>query len=92
MLKAERALYDYLPTQRTSVKALAYPNGQTNAELQQALLDEGFSLAFTVQPGVINRTTERMAIPRITVESGMTGADIVGKIEKTAARTMQTVK
>ena len=91
-LEAERALYDYLPTQRTSVKALAYPNGQTNAELQQALLDEGFSLAFTVQPGVINRTTERMAIPRITVESGMTGADIVEKIEKTAARTMQTVE
>ncbi len=87
-LAAEDALQENLPTRRTHVKALAYPNGQTNEELQKALEEEGFSLAFTVQPGVIEGTTSRLAIPRITVESGMTGEDVVKRIEKTAARTM----
>ena len=70
------------------MKALAYPNGQNTPELQQALMDEGFSLLFTIEPGVINRNTSRGAIPRIMVSSGMTGADIVARIEQTAARTM----
>ena len=87
-LAGEEALEANLPTRRTSVKALAYPNGQNTPELQQALLDEGFSLLFTIDPGVINRSTSRGAIPRIMVSSGMTGADIVARIEQTAARTM----
>ena len=87
-LAGEEALEANLPTRRTSVKALAYPNGQNTPELQQALLDEGFSLLFTIDPGVINRNTSRGAIPRIMVSSGMTGADIVARIEQTAARTM----
>ena len=87
-LAGEEALEANLPTRRTSVKALAYPNGQNTPELQQALLDEGFSLLFTIEPGVINRNTSRGAIPRIMVSSGMTGADIVARIEQTAARTM----
>lgn len=91
-LEAEQVLEEKLPLQRTSVKALAYPNGQTNEELQKALAEEGFSLAFTVQPGVIHRTTSRMAIPRITVASGMTGAELVEKMEKTAARAMREME
>lgn len=87
-LAGEEALEANLPTRRTTVKALAYPNGQNTPELQQALLDEGFSLLFTIEPGVINRNTSRGAIPRIMVSSGMTGADIVARIEQTAARTM----
>lgn len=87
-LAGEDALEDYLPTRKTSVRALAYPNGQNTPELQQALLEEGFSLLFTIEPGVINRNTSRGALPRIMVSSGMTGADIVARIEQTAARTM----
>lgn len=87
-LAGEEALEANLPTRKTTVKALAYPNGQNTPELQQALLDEGFSLLFTIEPGVINRNTSRGAIPRIMVSSGMTGADIVARIEQTAARTM----
>lgn len=87
-LAGEDALKANLPTRKTTVKALAYPNGQNTPELQQALLDEGFSLLFTIDPGVINRNTSRGAIPRIMVSSGMTGADIVARIEQTAARTM----
>lgn len=87
-LAGEDALEENLPTRKTSVRALAYPNGQNTPELQQALLEEGFSLLFTIEPGVINRNTSRGALPRIMVSSGMTGADIVARIEQTAARTM----
>lgn len=89
VLEAEEALDTYLPAQRNRVKALAYPNGQYTPEIQQALLDEGFSLMFTVEEGVINRDTDRAAIPRIMVASGMTGEDVVEKIEQVAMRTMQ---
>lgn len=89
VLAAEEALDTYLPAQRNRVKALAYPNGQYTPEIQQALLDEGFSLMFTVEEGVINRDTDRAAIPRIMVASGMTGEDVVEKIEQVAMRTMQ---
>lgn len=89
VLAAEEALDTYLPPQRNRVKALAYPNGQYTPEIQQALLDEGFSLMFTVEEGVINRDTDRAAIPRIMVASGMTGEDVVEKIEQVAMRTMQ---
>ncbi len=89
VLEAEEALDTYLPPQRNRVKALAYPNGQYTPEIQQALLDEGFSLMFTVEEGVINRDTERTAIPRIMVASGMSGEDVVQKIEQVAMRTMQ---
>ncbi len=85
-LAGEEALKEYLPVQQDTVKALAYPNGQTTPELQEALLEEGFSLMFTVEQSVITRNTSRGAIPRIMVSSGMTGEDVIHKIEQTANR------
>lgn len=44
-------------------------------------------LQFTVENSVITRKTKRDAIPRITIESGMSGEDVVRKIELTAENT-----
>lgn len=87
-LQAEDAIDHYVAAQRIRTKALAYPNGKNTPELQEALMEEGFSMLFTVDPGVIHRGTKRSAIPRIMVSSGMTGEEVVAKIEQTASRTM----
>ena len=48
---------------------------------------DGYVLQFTVENSVITRKTKRDAIPRITIESGMSGEDVVRKIELTAENT-----
>ena len=48
---------------------------------------DGYALQFTVEQGVITRKTDRNAIPRITIASGMDGKDIVRKIEIIAENT-----
>ena len=58
---------------------------QTQA--QQLLDEDGYVLQFTVENSVITRKTKRDAIPRITIESGMSGEDVVRKIELTAENT-----
>ena len=82
MQKSDIALQENLTNDR--VKAMAYPNGlytKTSRELLQA---DGYELQFTVDHGIITRETERTAIPRITVASGMSGEDVVRKIELAA--------
>lgn len=69
-----------------SCRALAFPNGKYTALTQEELRMMGFSLLFTVENGVIQKETSRYAIPRISVESGMTGADLVAKMERAAKR------
>lgn len=69
-----------------SCRALAFPNGRYTEFSQKELRMMGFSLLFTVENGVIQKETSRYAIPRITVESGMNGADIIRKIERTAEK------
>lgn len=71
---------------RKRVKAMAYPNGQYTEESQRLLEEDGYVLQFTVENGVITGNTKRNAIPRIMVTSGMSGADVVRKIEITAER------
>ena len=69
------------------VKAMAYPNGRYTEAAQQLLDEDGYVLQFTVENSVITRKTKRDAIPRITIESGMSGEDVVRKIELTAENT-----
>lgn len=69
------------------VKAMAYPNGRYTEESQRLLEEDGYVLQFTVENSVITRQTKRNAIPRITIESGMDGEDVVRKIELTAENT-----
>ncbi len=84
MQKSDATLMENLSKDR--VKAMAYPNGRYT-ELSQCLLDEeGYVMQFTVENGVITRETARNAIPRITVESGMTGEDLVREIELAAEK------
>ena len=68
------------------VKAMSYPNGRYTEESQRALTEDGYEMQFTIESGVITRETPRDALPRITVVSGMSGADIVKKIEEAAEK------
>ena len=82
MQKSEEVLADNLKEKR--VKAMAYPNGQFTEKSQNLLEEDGYVLQFTIENGVITRKTSRNAIPRITVESGMDGRDVVRIIELAA--------
>jgi len=84
MQKSEAALAEYLEKER--VKAMAYPNGQYTVQSQRMLEEDGYVMQFTIEKGVITRDTKRNAIPRITVESGMTGEEVVRKIELAAEK------
>lgn len=85
MQRSEEALNENLSAKH--VKAMAYPNGRYTEEVQQLLDEDGYVLQFTVENSVITRKTQRNAIPRITIESGMSGEDVVRKIELTAENT-----
>ena len=82
MQKSEAALAEHL--KEAHVKAMAYPNGQYTAESQKLLEEDGYVMQFTIEKGVITRQTIRNAIPRLTVESGMTGEDVVRMVEMAA--------
>lgn len=84
MQKSEATLAENLTG--THVKAMAYPNGQNTAESRRLLEEDGYVLQFTIEKGIITRETDRTAIPRITVESGMTGEDLVREIELAAEK------
>ena len=84
MQKSELTLAENL--KKTRVKAMAYPNGQYTEKSQELLEEDGYVLQFTIEKGVITRETARNAIPRITVESGMTGRDLVRVIELAAEK------
>ena len=84
MQKSEATLAENLKEEH--VKAMAYPNGRYTEEAQRLLAEDGYVLQFTIEKGVITHETERYAIPRITVESGMTGEDVVRKIELAAEK------
>ena len=75
MRRSEEMLTENLGTKH--VKAMAYPNGRYTEAAQQLLDEDGYVLQFT----------KRDAIPRITIESGMSGEDVVRKIELTAENT-----
>ena len=85
MRRSEETLTENLGTKH--VKAMAYPNGRYTEAAQQLLDEDGYVLQFTVENSVITRKTKRDAIPRITIESGMSGEDVVRKIELTAENT-----
>ena len=85
MHRSEETLTENLGTKH--VKAMAYPNGRYTEAAQRLLDADGYVLQFTVENSVITRKTKRDAIPRITIESGMSGEDVVRKIELTAENT-----
>lgn len=82
--EAEIALAQNLD--QKACKALAFPNGRFTAYTQKELAEMGFELLFTVDYGVITKQTSRYAIPRINVDSGFSGKDLVTRIEGAARR------
>ena len=48
-------------------RALAYPHGDWSPEVAAAARQAGYSVAFTVDPGVVERGADRHALPRIEV-------------------------
>ncbi len=73
---------------RSPVNVLTYPNGSYRKNmtvLMRAYL--GYDLQLTTNSGVVNRDTSILEIPRITVNSGWTGEQLLEKIEQTALKT-----
>jgi len=48
-------------------RALSYPHGETNAAVEAAAREAGYLVAFTVDPGIADRSCDRLALPRIEV-------------------------
>ena len=82
--KAEIALQKYLSQEGCT--ALAFPNGRFTEYTQEELKKKGFDMLFTVEQGVITKQTSPYEIPRINVESGWSGQDLVGTIERAARK------
>ena len=48
-------------------RALSYPHGETNPAVEAAAREAGYVAAFTVDPGIADRSRDRLALPRIEV-------------------------
>lgn len=75
---------------RSPVSVLTYPNGNYRKNIALLMyIYMGYDLQLTTNSGVINRNTSVLEIPRITVNSGWTGEQLLQKIEQTAEKTFQ---
>ncbi|KXL52526.1 poly-beta-1,6-N-acetyl-D-glucosamine N-deacetylase precursor [Anaerotignum neopropionicum] len=82
--KAQLALQKKL--NQDGCRALAFPNGRFTENIREELKEMGFDLLFTVEQEVITRETSPYEIPRINVESGWNGQDLVQNIERVARK------
>lgn len=82
--KGELALQMYL--HQDSCKALAFPNGRFTVSCQEKLEEMGFDLLFTTEQRVITKGTSPYEIPRINVESGWSGQDLLENVELVARK------
>jgi glycosyltransferase involved in cell wall biosynthesis/peptidoglycan/xylan/chitin deacetylase (PgdA/CDA1 family) len=53
-------------------RALSYPYGETTSKVGAAASRAGYTVAFTVRPGLARRGVDRLAVPRIEVFAGDT--------------------
>jgi len=83
--EGEKDLNQKLKT-RSSIKVLTYPNGGNTLSTRAEIRRLGYALQLTTDYGVVNRKTSVAKIPRITVSSGMTGEDVMGKITAAAQK------
>ena len=51
-------------------RAFAYPHGEWNAECAESAGRAGYSVAFTIEPGVVRRGGDPLALPRVEVLAG----------------------
>ena len=75
---------------RSPVKVLTYPNGNYRKDIAVSIQrDIGYDLQITTNFDVVDRNTSMLEIPRITVDSGYTGEQLLQLIEQTAVTTFQ---
>ena len=55
-------------------RAFSYPHGEHDARVVRAVADAGYALAFTVTPGIAERSADRLALPRVEVLNSDRGA------------------
>lgn len=84
--KAESMLNQNL-SKRSDIQVLTYPNGEYTFASQILFRKMGYDLQLTTNFGVVNKNTPVNQIPRITVDSGLTGAQVLEKINAAAQRT-----
>lgn len=87
--KGEEMLDEYLQ-KRSLVKVLTYPNGNYRKDIALSMKsDMEYDLQVTTNTDVVNKSTSLLEIPRITVDSGYTGEQLLQLIDKTAKNTFQ---
>jgi peptidoglycan/xylan/chitin deacetylase (PgdA/CDA1 family) len=84
--QGETMLNKYL-TKRSNIQVLTYPNGDYTFASQILMRKLGYDLQLTTNFGVVNRNTSVSEIPRVTVDSGLTGEQVLQKITAAAQRT-----
>jgi peptidoglycan/xylan/chitin deacetylase (PgdA/CDA1 family) len=57
-------------------EVIAYPFGHYNDAAKQAVADAGFEMARTIEPGYVSIGTDKLALPAVRVDYGMTVDDI----------------
>lgn len=73
---------------RSDVKVLVYPNGNYRKDVALSIQhDLGYNLQLTTKFDVVNRNTNMLEIPRITVDSGYTGEQLLQLINQAAKHT-----
>lgn len=92
VVKGEEMLDEYLQ-KRSLVKVLTYPNGNYRRDIALAMRsDMEYDLQLTTDIYVVNRNTSMLEVPRITVDSGWTGEELLQKIEQAAIKTFYQKK
>ena len=85
---AEKTLDEKLD-QRSPIRVLTYPSGVYNTRTTTQIRLMGYDLQLTTDYGVVSQNTSINKIPRITVDSGMTGSEVLERIHGAAANTFQ---
>lgn len=70
-------------------RLLAYPNGDYNMATMSQARQMGYQVQLSTDFGVVSKNTSVMAIPRITVNSGMDGQDVLNRIFAAAGNTLE---
>ena len=63
-----------------ALKAFSYPKGRYNKQIIELVKAAGYKLAFSMDDGYINNSTNRYAIPRIGVDSSHTLDEFIASI------------
>ena len=53
-----------------SVRALAYPNGDTDSEIAETARRQGFHVGFTTRRGLVSRHSDPLQLPRVNIHEG----------------------